>query len=212
MQDKPHLVVIHGLLTPRIQTHSLMSFMKKKYMCHYFSYSVKETIPEITARLHELVQSLPSFNVMTFSFGAIIIRNYAASYTAKHIARVVMAAPPNAGSELLRAIMKTGTGQRLFGELCADFVANEDHYLPLSPELKAGVIVGTVAQTSPSKAINTFVSKLFDASDSDGKVKRHETTLPYTHTSADVPYRHDDVIRKRESFVLAHTFIQSGTF
>ncbi len=212
MTEKTHLIIIHGLLTPRIQTHGLLKFMKKRYTCHYFTYSVKETLPVIIERLNTLAQSLPSFHVITFSFGSIVIRNFAEKFGAEKIKRVVMVAPPNKGSELLRAIMKTGTGQRLFRNLCNDFVDNEDQYLPEAPKLDVGIIIGTVPQTSPSRAVNTFVSKIFNTIDSDGKVKQYETELPYPYKKTELNFRHDEVIKKHDCFTLAYNFLETGAF
>ncbi len=212
MPQKQHLIIINGIITPNAMLYPLIRFMKKHYTCHLFSYSVKETLPSIVNNLHQKIKGLPEFHSITYSFGAIVLRNYVSMFGNHKINRAVMVVPPNKGSELLRNAMNTFAGKLLFNKLCEDFVRNESSYLPGTPKIEAGVIAGTVPHTSPIGAINKLISRLFDTTDSDGKVKIHETALPYPHETIFIKQRHDMVVRNRECFEQAHYFLQNGRF
>jgi triacylglycerol lipase len=209
---KPDLVIIHGMAASRYVFKQILRVLNKDFECHFFSYYIKETVPEIVRRFEKFVAGLESFNCFTYSFGAIIIRNYAAQFGREKIRRVVMAAPPNKGSELLRIVMQKRIGKRTFGRLARDFIAHEGKYLPLKPELEAGIIAGVNPGVYMSKAVGILVNRLFDTNDSDGKVKIEETKLPYMKDYIEVNYSHDSLFFSKDLTRLTKEFLVDGKF
>lgn len=206
------VIIIHGLYGKKINYSRLIKAMKKDFAVHFFAYSMNATIPEISEQLELFTNQIKKFHVITYSFGSIILRNFAARFGSEKIDRVVMAVPPNQGSELLRKIMVLKTGQRMFGRLIKDFLAHELEYLPTEPELHAGVIAGTQPKTSMSSAINKFVSRVFDTRDSDGKVKIEETKLPYMKDFITIDDYHDGLGKNNQFIKSAIQFLKTGSF
>jgi pimeloyl-ACP methyl ester carboxylesterase len=127
-------------------------------------------------------------HVVTHSLGGILVREYLREHgVPERMGRVVMLAPPNAGSE----IVDTLAGWRFYGwingpagrDLGTDAAHAPARLGPIPPSVDVGVIAGDFSW-------NPLFSSLIPGPD-DGKVavarthvagERYHLTLPYSHT------------------------------
>lgn len=217
---RKRLLIIHGIHSKREAYEDFMREMEEGgYECFYFEYTVSEIIPEIVERLREFVlRKLPAndeaFDVFTFSFGAIIFRNYVGRYGIQNVGRVLMAVPPNRGSELLRLLYTHNGWNHFLGSLGRDFLHNEDKYLlPLPVGLEVGVIAGTkiTPKRVYTKLPHHVIEELFDVSFSDGKVKIEETKVQGMRDFTTVHEYHDEIMDSGEFREVANRFLRTGS-
>lgn len=212
---KSNLLVIHGLNQLKFSFRNMLLELENDgYSIHYFSYSNKETIPEILMRLRQLLeqQGLQEYSAVTMSLGAIILRNYLAGFGTEGLNRAVMIGPPNRGAMLLRAAIKDRKWRLLLGRLIEDFLDHESDYLPLTPEFIVGIIAGTKAKITKPPIPLFYVNRFFDTTDSDGKVKIEETKIPFMKDFVTVNECHDSLLSNPEVIHYTKTFLSTGRF
>lgn len=150
------IVLVHGLLRTSLSMWPLKMYLEKKgYQVYSYSYpSAKYTIQEHGVYFNQFIKKLitehPELRIsfVTHSLGGILTREALSRLTdqeLKHIACVIMLAPPNQGSTLAKLSSQmfplvTGTIKPL-AELSSDRTAYV-HRVPVPPRIRMGIIAG----------------------------------------------------------------------
>ncbi|MEM7764041.1 MAG: alpha/beta fold hydrolase [Pseudomonadota bacterium] len=143
---------------------------------------------------------------VTHSMGGIMVRQLVADELVANVGRVVMLSPPNHGSEVVDSI----GDWRLFGWIngpAGRELGTDEQSVPntLGPvTFETGVITGT-------RTINWINSLMIDGKD-DGKVSVASARVDGMRDFRVIGATHTFIMRKRETFRLAHHFIVHGQF
>jgi pimeloyl-ACP methyl ester carboxylesterase len=148
-------------------------------------------------------------HLVTHSLGGILVRRYLKDHgTPAALGRVVMLAPPNAGSE----IVDTLAGWRVYawvnGPAGLD-LGTAAHHAPVAlgappPGVEIGVIAG-------DRSWNPLFSALIPGAD-DGKVAVARTHLAGEADHVTLPYSHTWLMNRRETRRQVAAFLRDGRF
>jgi len=143
---------------------------------------------------------------VTHSMGGILIRFYLAQHDIDHLGRVVMLAPPNAGTELVDRL----SGLQLFTLIngpAASQLGTDASSLPksLGPvDYEVGIIAG-------NRSLNLLFSALIPG-ENDGKVSTRNTRLEGMADFIVLPYAHSFMMNRPQVIEQTITFLQQGKF
>ncbi len=213
----PTLVLIHGLgRSPRAMRPIERAALARGYRVINVGYAsrsagVEAHAASLAARLRADVPEGPLY-VVTHSLGGIVLRQAVASgrLPAGRIARAVMLAPPNGGSEVadaftgapvLRWVGRVGLGPA--GAEIATAPSALVHRLP-PVAFPVGVIAGT-------RSYNPVFSWLIPGAD-DGKVAVRRAAVPGMRALRTVPRSHTFIMRAPEVIAETFAFLESGRF
>lgn len=148
-------------------------------------------------------------HIVTHSLGGILVRQYLHDHgTPASLGRVVMLAPPNAGSELVDRLRTWSLYRRLNGpaglQLGTDDASVPRALGPLPVGTEVGVIAGNVS-------LNPLFSALISGPD-DGKVSVARTHVAGETGHLTVPYSHTWLMWRRPVPTAIRTFLHTGHF
>ena len=207
------VVLLHGLMrSPRSMQPLARRLAREGYVVRNVGYPSWRWEPErLLRRLDAQLtacRSAPAGSVhfVTHSLGGILLRAWLARGPLPSLGRVVMLAPPNAGSEvvdrigasrLLRVLLGP-TGQRL-GTGAGAWPGG------LPP---AGYEVGIIAGT---RSINPLFSSLLPG-ENDGAVRVASTRLAGAAGFVTMPHTHTFIMRSRRVHDQVVSFLKTGSF
>ena len=148
-------------------------------------------------------------HVVTHSLGGILVREYLREHgVPERMGRVVMLAPPNAGSE----IVDTLAGWRFYGwingpagrDLGTDAAHAPARLGPIPPSVDVGVIAGDFSW-------NPLFSSLIPGPD-DGKVAVARTHVAGERDHLTLPYSHTWLMNRAKTRRQVLTFLREGRF
>ncbi len=143
---------------------------------------------------------------VTHSMGGILIRFYLSQHDIEHLGRVVMLAPPNAGSELVDRLSKLQLFHLIHGpaarQLGTDASSLPNSLGPVNYEV--GIIAG-------NRSLNLLYSALIPGED-DGKVSTRNTRLEGMADFIVLPYAHSFMMNRPQVIKQTITFLQQGKF
>jgi hypothetical protein len=150
--------------------------------------------------------------VVTHSLGGIILRQAVATgeLPAARVARAVMLAPPNAGSELADAFWQRRALRRLgplvLGPAGADLGTGADAFVQQLPPVtfELGVIAGT-------RSVNPLFSWMIPGPD-DGKVSVRRAAVPGMRALVTVPRSHTFLMMAPDVIEQTFAFLETGAF
>jgi len=214
METHEHVILLHGLG----RTHWSMLRMARTlaasgYRVSNLRYpSHKRAIEYLaTNHLSPTVQACREngadrVHFVTHSLGAILVRYYLAKNKLDELGRVVMLAPPNAGSELADRLADLALFQ-FAGVPAGQQLGTSEDSLPnrLGPvDYPVGIIAG-------SRSMNPLLS-LFIPGTNDGKVSVDRTRLPGMTDFLVVPYTHTMLMNRYRVIRQTRHFLRQGKF
>ena len=181
------------------------------YNCNYPSRKksielLSETVIEAAIRHCREKYRPGRIHFVTHSMGGILIRFYLAQHDIDHLGRVVMLAPPNAGTELVDRL----SGLQLFtlingpaaGQLGTDASSLPKSLGPVNYEV--GIIAG-------NRSLNLLYSALIPG-ENDGKVSTRNTRLEGMADFIVLPYTHSFMMNRPQVIEQTISFLQHGHF
>lgn len=165
-------------------------------------------LPALLAR-HRTAEA-PALHVVTHSMGGIVLRGFLGRQpTPANLGRVVMIAPPNAGTQLVDRIARwwpfrvvTGVNGRRLG---TDPTSPPRAWGPWPVAAPLGIIAG-------ERSINPLFSRWIADAPDDGKVSVAATRLAGMHAHLVLPISHTWLIYRGRTIDAVRTFLRTGAF
>ncbi len=203
--------LLHGLGSHPLALNGIKRRLKKQgfevYAPYYpsMSVSVAQAVELIRPRL-EAIPPESKLYLVTHSMGGIIARLWIARFKPPNLARVVMFAPPNHGTQLADRLKPRPLFRAILGPAFADLSAaprSLPNRLP-PPDFEVGIIAG-------SRALNPVGCRLLPKPN-DGIVPVQSTRLQGMSDHIVVPYSHRMMLSVPSVLERAVHFLQTGQF
>ena len=209
------VILLHGLARTNRSMLKIEKALKTSgyavFNCNYPSRKKaiellsKTSIEQAIAYCHDNYQP-DCIHFVTHSMGAILIRFYLAQHDIENLGRVVMLAPPNAGSELVDRLSRLQLFTLLNGpagkQLGTDASSLPNSLGPVNYEV--GIIAG-------NKSLNLLYSALIPGED-DGKVSTQNTRLEGMTDFIVLPYTHTFMMNRPQVIEQTLLFLRQGRF
>lgn len=174
--------------------------------------SRRRSLIELADGLAPLVRSFAAsddgpLHIVTHSMGGLVARALLGRHRPERLGRVVMLAPPNAGSEIADLLHRNPLYRRWFGPAGAQLVTRRDEALSSllgSADFELGVIAGT-------RSLYPLGSLLLPRPN-DGRVSVAATCLDGMADHLALPVSHPLIVRDREAIRATIAFLRDGQF
>lgn len=209
---KETVVLLHGLArTPRSMNKIARVLEKDGYRvinCGYPSRQagIEELTDDLFKELGPQIEKAQTVHFVTHSMGGVILRQYLESHEISNLGRVVMLAPPGAGSEVADKLGRLKLYQWINGPAGNQLGTSADS-VPLLlkvPAFELGVIAG-------DRSINPILSMLIPGPD-DGKVSVARSRIEGMTDYRCLHVTHACMMRNSRVINQARHFLSYGRF
>jgi triacylglycerol lipase len=215
-EDKPTVVLLHGLLrTGRSMARLERALQRAGYPTYTGRYLSQRQSIEDSARgiARELAALGRPLVLVTHSLGGILARYIAGPLAAEHaltVERILMLAPPNAGSRLARRLSPSAAIRRVYGP--AMLQLGTEHATWPVPEVPIAIVAGTRAGgLNPAAWFSRATGYIKADEPSDGTVLVEETHLPGMVDFATVHVGHTFIMDDAAVHEMVLHFLAHGT-
>lgn len=210
--DAPPVLLLHGLARTQISMAGMGRFLRdggrRTWSCTYPSrkHGVVELADRVAGWVEAEFGDVP-VDAVTHSLGGVLVRHMAGRLPLR---RVVMLAPPNAGSDLARSLESFGPFSWLYGPAGRD-VARAQGW-PQALRCEVAVIAGTRAPSlgNPISWLSRGIGVFPPDRPSDGTVAVDETHLPGMTDFATVHASHTWIMNHPEVRAMVLRFLEDG--
>ncbi|MCB9739789.1 MAG: alpha/beta hydrolase [Deltaproteobacteria bacterium] len=210
--NQPPVLLLHGLARTRISLagldRSLRAAEHRTWARTYPSrrQGVAELAEQVATWIEQDLGEGP-FDAVTHSLGGVLVRHMAERVPLR---RVVMLAPPNAGSDLARSLERFGPFSWLYGPAGRDVARGEGW--PAALRAEVAVIAGTRAPSlgNPVSWLSRGIGVFHAERPSDGTVAVDETHLPGMTDFATVHASHTWIMNHPEVRAMVLRFLAEG--
>ena len=209
------VILLHGLTRTNRSMQKIESALKSSgyHVCNCNYPSRKKSIELLSETTIEQAidhciknHQAERIHFVTHSMGGILVRFYLAQHEISHLGRVVMLAPPNAGSELVDRLSQSQIFNLINGpagkQLGTDASSLPNSLGPVDYEV--GVIAG-------NQSFNLYYSSLIPG-ENDGKVSIKNTRLEGMTDFIILPYTHTFMMNRPQVIEETLHFLQQGRF
>jgi pimeloyl-ACP methyl ester carboxylesterase len=170
--------------------------------------SLAELVDDLAPRVRSFTADLDGpLHFVTHSMGGLVARAYLARHRPERLGRIVMLAPPNAGSELADLLHRNLLYRLWFGPAGAQLVTARDATLVGllgAIDYDLGVIAGTRSLYP--------LSSLLLPRPNDGRVSVAATRVEGMADHLTLPVSHPLIVRDRIAIQQTLAFLQNGRF
>ena len=206
------VILLHGLArTSRSMQKIARSLDKQGYLTINANYpSTQFPIAELAQRaITDALTQCPKhakIHFVTHSMGGILLRQYLQHHTLSNLARVVMLAPPNKGSQIVDKLKSLAVFQLLNGPAGLQ-LGTQKNSVPNSlgaANFELGIIAGT-------RSISPLLSLLL-AKPNDGKVTTESTKLQGMNDYIELGVTHTFMMNNKSVIAQTLHFLENGRF
>lgn len=211
--DPEQVVVLHGLARDAGSMRPLVEFLTSAgYRVSNFDYDSRGRTPsdlvgDLASWVAECCESSTApLHFVTHSLGGILVRAYLADHHPPNLARVVLLAPPNRGSELVDSMGDSAAFGALLGPTAVELGTGEGS-LPNRlgpPDYEVGVIAGR-------QSVNPIASLLLPGPD-DGAVTIESAKLVGAADFIVIDATHTFIMRNAQAHQQVLHFLRNGHF
>jgi len=168
------------------------------------SVALEAIVDHMTPPIVDFGKQLAKIHFVTHSLGGLVARVLADRKCPPNLGRVVMLAPPNAGSEWVDLLGRFRLDRIVLGPVTQSLATGST--LGLRPvDYQLGIIAG-------NRALDPIFPRLLVAGPNDGKVSVASTMLEGMADHIVLPVSHTLMPANREVLRQALAFVQSGAF
>jgi pimeloyl-ACP methyl ester carboxylesterase len=147
-------------------------------------------------------------HIVTHSLGGLVARAFLTAQRPSHLGRVVMLAPPNAGSDLADLLFRLGLGRLVLGPVGAHLQTSShliDEHLFGHVDFDLGIIAG-------NRALVPIFTKRLLPRPNDGKVAVASTHVQGMSDHIVLPVSHTLMVYDRRVIAQILAFLANGSF
>lgn len=212
-KDGEFVVLLHGMKRSASSMVEIENHLRVNgYRTINIDYpSSEQTIEELSDYIHQEITQKYSdknrkINFVTHSMGGILLRYYLNKHRPANLARVVMLAPPNQGTEMSDFLQGTKIFEAFFGPAGTQLGTNEKSIVhSLGPvDYELGVIMGNIS-------LNPIASMVVPGDD-DGLVSHERSKVEGMNDSIILPTAHSFIMFNKEVHKQIIHFLKDGKF
>lgn len=212
-ERKPTVILLHGLARKARSLNPIKVGLEAAgYPVWSQSYpSTTQTLRVIAQEIVEAVQAQVDGPVaaVTHSMGGIVVRHIGDRLP---WTKIVMLAPPNAGSTVAQSLKHWRLYRRLYGPAGQSMGGNPQHW-PKAPAVPIGILAGTGgAKLNNPASWLVKALRILPKEAHDGTVTVAETQGIRHQSFATVPCGHSWIMRRPETLPLILRFLATGDF
>ncbi|MBC7521361.1 MAG: alpha/beta fold hydrolase [Sandarakinorhabdus sp.] len=208
------VILLHGLGRTGLSMYALNNACKAAgHRTLAPSYGLRTAIPAILADLQPRIAEFAAefdgpVHFITHSLGGLVVRALLNAERPANLGRVVMLAPPNAGSELVDTLERLGLDRIVLGPA--------SRYLrtarPASAEARLGSVDFDLGIIAGDRAIDPILPRLLLPGANDGKVSVAATRIAGMRDHIVLPVQHTLMVADKRVIHQALAYLATGSF
>jgi pimeloyl-ACP methyl ester carboxylesterase len=211
---KGSVVLLHGLGRTGISMRVIAAALRKAgYPTLSPWYGLRKSMPEIVDFLHPRISAFTAahpgpVHIVTHSLGGLVARAYVTARRPPTLGRVVMLAPPNAGSELADFVYYLGLEKLILGPVGPHLRTGraDEHENELGPvDFDLGIIAG-------DQPLDPIVAPRLLPSANDGKVTVAATKIDGMRDHIVLPVQHTFMVGDTGVIDQVKAYLATGAF
>ena len=207
-------MLLHGLGRTGLSMRALASACRAAgYATLAPSYGFRTAIPAILGdlqpRIHAFAQSIDGpVHFITHSLGGLVVRALINADRPPRLGRVVMLAPPNAGSELVDTLERLGLDRIVLGPASRYLRTSR----PDTAQARLGAIDFDLGIIAGDKPLDPVLPRLLLPGANDGKVSVAATRVDGMRDHIVLPVQHTMMVADRRVIAQALAYLATGSF
>ena len=176
-------------------------------------YGLRRSMPEIVAYLHPRITAFAAahpgpLHIVTHSLGGLVARAYITAYRPPALGRVVMLAPPNAGSALADFVFDLGLDNLIFGPVGPHLRTTR----PEEHETQLGCIDFDLGIIAGDRRLDPIIAPFFFTTANDGKVAVEATRIDGMADHIVLPVQHTFMVQDAAVIAQIRAYLATGAF
>lgn len=208
------VVLLHGLGRTGLSMRALASACRVAgYATLAPSYGFRTAIPAIVADLQPRIQEFAArqdgpLHFITHSLGGLVVRALINAGRPPKLGRVVMLAPPNAGSELVDTLERLGLDRIALGPASRYLRTSR----PDSAQARLGAVDFDLGIIAGDKPLDPILPRLLIPGANDGKVSVAATRVDGMRDHIVLPVQHTMMVADRRVIAQTLAYLATGAF
>jgi hypothetical protein len=208
------VVLLHGLGRTGLSMRALASACRTAgYATLAPSYGFRTAIPVILADLQPRIRAFADqvdgpLHFVTHSLGGLIVRALINADRPARLGRVVMLAPPNAGSELVDTLERLGLDRIVLGPASRYLRTTR----PDTAEARLGAVDFDLGVIAGDRPLDPILPRLLLPGANDGKVSVAATRVDGMRDHIVLPVQHTMMVADRRVIAQTLAYLSTGAF
>lgn len=208
------VILLHGMGRTGISMRAIAVAMRRAGIPTLSPwYGLRRSMPEIITwlqpRIADFVTANPGpIHIVTHSLGGLVARAYITAHRPASLGRVVMLAPPNAGSEIADLVFSLGLDNLIFGPVGPHLRTSR----PATHETQLGRVDFDLGIIAGNRPLDPIIAPLFFAVPNDGKVSVESTRIAGMADHIVLPVQHSFMVQDAAVIAQIHAYLATGTF